>query len=231
VPGLRSAFVAIRESVVLFGLSDAIYYAAPDGERAVRDTVFRQVFEQLQESADEQISLHIVAHSLGVTVAHDFLYALFGRKYDPEGYPKDAPTAEQAGQAADLDDRNRRLQDKWRDRAEAGSLVLGTFISFASQLPLFVMRKQALVERLASRRKLDPRVIGIDSERATVQWANFYDSDELLGFAHTALYEQTGALCDLNVNSGLDPLHAHLGYWHKPAILARCVEILKANTR
>jgi len=223
VPLLRSAIRAVRESVVLYGLSDAIYYAAVDGEAAVRDAVFRQVFEKLEASQDGEIHLHIVAHSLGVTIAHDFLYALFGRKVDPEfPLPSDGGEIKLAAPT-------KSLQDVWRDEAEAKRLKLGTFLCFASQLPLFVMRKQALVEKLAQGEKLDPRVIGVDPERSTPQWAIFYDSDELLGFATRPLYQETKAIVDIHMNSGLEPYSAHLGYWKRSAIIERCIALLRAN--
>lgn len=221
IPGLRWGIREVRESVVQYGLSDAIYYAAPEGEKLVRDAVFTQVFDKLEQSEDEVVQLHVVAHSLGVTIAHDFLYALFGWK-DPN-YP-----VEQAGQI-DLADKPRVLQDKWRQLAQQGRLQLGTFISYASQLPLFVMRKQALVKQLSQRIKLDPSVIGIDPTRQTAQWAIFYDSDELLGFATRAMYQDTPAIIDINVNSGVDPYHAHVGYWYKHAIIEQTVAILREN--
>jgi hypothetical protein len=224
VPLLRSAIRRVRESVVLYGLSDAIYYASVDGEAAVRDAVFSQVFDKLEASQDGQIELHIVAHSLGVAVAHDFLYALFGTR-DP-AFPSPADGGE-----VPLTDRTRALQAKWRREAMEGRLKLGTFISFASQLPLFVMRKQALVEQLARHEKLDPSVIGIDKSRDSVQWAIFYDSDELLGFATRPLYQTTKAIVDIHMDSGLEPLSAHLGYWHRPAIIERCLDVLRANMR
>jgi hypothetical protein len=226
IPGARQLINRGRERLVQFGLSDALYYAAPDGEKAVRDTVFDQVFGKLEASEDgEIIHLHIVAHSLGVTVAHDFLYALFGM-VDP-GFP----TQPEATDPGRLNDVNHALQEKWRGHARAGRLALGTFISFASQLPLFMMRKQALVEKLARGETLDPSVIGIDTARTTVQWAIFHDSDELLGFPSRALYRDTRAIADVNMNSGLEPLGAHLGYWRKPAIIERCIALLRQNTR
>jgi hypothetical protein len=214
----------VRESVVLYGLSDAIYYAAVDGEAAVREAVFSQVFEKLEASLDGEIHLHIVAHSLGVAIAHDFLYALFGRKYDPTSFPRPEDGGEKS-----LAPPTEDLQETWRLKAEAGRLKLGTFISFASQLPLFVMRKQALVERLAREQRLDPRVIGVDPERVTPQWVIFYDSDELLGFATRPLYQETKAIVDIHMNSGLEPYSAHLGYWKRGAIIERCIELLRAN--
>jgi hypothetical protein len=221
IPGLRWGIREVRESVVQYGLSDAIYYAAPEGEKLVRDTVFDQVFSKLDQREGETVHLHVVGHSLGVTIAHDFLYALFGWQ-DPL-YP-----VEQAGQI-DLEDRNVLLQDKWRRHAQSGALKLGSFVSYASQLPLFLMRKQGLVRQLAQKRKLDPRVIGIDIMRRSAQWAIFYDSDELLGFATRALYHDTPAIIDINVNSGVDPLHAHIGYWKKSAIIQQTIAILREN--
>jgi hypothetical protein len=222
IPGLRWGIREVRESVVLYGLADAIYYAAPEGEKLVRDAVFEQVFSKLEQGQDDVVQLHIVSHSLGVAIAHDFLYALFGAK-DPS-----YPAPDQGGQI-ELRDENRRLQDKWRALAEQGRLKLGSFVSYASQLPLFVMRKQALVKQLAERKKLDPSVIGIDKARPHAQWAIFYDSDELLGFASRALYEDTPAIIDINVNSGVDPYHAHVGYWRKPAIIQQTIALLRDN--
>ena len=223
VPVLRSAIRLVRESVVLYGLSDAIYYSAPDGERAVRDAVFGQVFDKLDAAADGDITLHIVGHSLGVTVAHDFLYALFG-EHEPT-WPSDA------AEASDLNPHDFARQRLWRAKAQQGKLKLGTFISFASQLPLFVMRKQALVKQLSEQKKLDPKVIGIDPTRTTVQWAIFYDSDELLGFATKPLYQATEAIQDFHVNSGLEPLGAHLGYWTSDKVIRRSIDILRHNTQ
>ncbi|HEX5655727.1 MAG TPA: hypothetical protein VFX59_00970 [Polyangiales bacterium] len=221
IPGLRWGIREVRESVVQYGLSDAIYYASPEGEKLVRDTVFDQVFSKLEQREGEIVSLHVVGHSLGVTIAHDFLYALFGYR-DPL-YP-----VEQAGQI-DLKDKNVVLQNKWREHARTGRLKLGSFVSYASQLPLFIMRKQALVKQLAARQKLDPTVIGIEPTRSSAQWAIFYDSDELLGFATRALYRDTPAIIDINVNSGVDPLHAHTGYWKKPTIIQQTIALLREN--
>lgn len=223
LPVLRQAIRAVRESVVLYGLSDAIYYAAPDGERAVRNAVFGQVFEKLDVHAADEVELHIVAHSLGVTVAHDFLYALFGDS-DPF-WPADS------NQPTDLAPALLEQQKSWRQAAKDKRLRLGTFISFASQLPLFMMRKRAIVDMLAAHRKLDPSVIGVDPTRQTPQWVIFYDSDELLGFATKPLYEHTRAIQDIHVNSGLEPLGAHLGYWKSDTIIQRCLELLQQNTR
>jgi len=222
---LRQSIEHIRRSVVQLGLSDAIYYTSSEGEQAVRNSVFEQVFSGLGDQVGGgPVVMHIVAHSLGVTVAHDFLYALFGRKYD-EDYPQKGVTPD----PHPLHDRNQAREEHWRGEAEAGRLKLGTFISFASQLPLFVLRKQALVKRIANGERLDPRVIGVDPTRDSLQWAILYDADDPLGFRTRALYESTPAIADIRVGSGLGPQSAHLGYWLQSDIVDRCVAMLKAN--
>lgn len=223
VPFLRRMIWRIREGVVQYGLADALYYAAPEGERAIRDTVFDQVLGKLDASENGEVHLHLVTHSLGVTIAHDFLYSLFGT--DDPLYPKQMDESDPHR----LDDATRAQQKHWRAKVKSGQLKLGTFISFASQLPLFVMRKQALVERLQGHKRLDPGVIGIDKTRSRIQWAIFYDTDEVLGFATRRLYEDTQAIHDIQVNTGIEPLGAHINYWHKPRVIERCLEILRDN--
>jgi hypothetical protein len=208
---------------VQYGLADALYYAAPEGEKAVRDAAFEQILGALDPHGHDTVRLHVVAHSLGVTIAHDLLYSLFGT-HDPY-YPSE-PDVEDSHP---LEKPTRDRQKLWRAKVAAKELQLGTFISFASQLPLFMMRKQALVEMLAKHKRLDPTVIGIDPGRRHIQWAIFYDSDEILGFATRRLYHDTPAIHDIQVNTGLGPLEAHLGYWTSKRVIERSLQILRES--
>ena len=74
---LRGIFRQIKENTLLFGLADASYYSSPDGEEAVREAIYGQVLEELKGYQDNDVNLHVIAHSLGCTVAFDFLYGLF----------------------------------------------------------------------------------------------------------------------------------------------------------
>lgn len=216
IPLARRLFTALREKLVQFGLADAIYYASAEGEVAVRNAIYGQVLERLEPHRDEEVRLHIVGHSLGVTVAHDFLFGLFGPK----------PIPDYATEGAEA---TRKLYVEWRERAHKKQLRFGTFISLASQLPLFVLRKQALVQRLADKQLLDPAVIGIDPARSGTQWAIFYDIDDVLGFATRRLYQSLHCVRDIQVRTGWEPLGAHLGYWKSDAIVSRSAAILAAN--
>src|SRR4029079_16834131 len=68
----------VKETVEIFGFTDVVYYCATDGEDAVRAAVYSQVLDALEPfRTAPDVRLHVIAHSLGVTVAHDFLFGLF----------------------------------------------------------------------------------------------------------------------------------------------------------
>lgn len=221
IPLLRPLVRRLREQLLQFGLADAIYYAAEDGETAVRAAVYGQVLAALRGARGEaDVRLHVVAHSLGVTVAHDFLYGLFGKP------PDDPP--HYLGQAATQEDCADYVF--WRAKAQAGELRLGSFVSMASQLPLFVLRKQTLVDRLARGEVLDPSDIGIQSDGQT-QWLIVYDVDDPLGFATRELYGDHAEMRQVQVDAGDTPINAHMGYWTNALVIREAARVIAARTR
>jgi hypothetical protein len=215
IPGLRLLVRSLREQLVQFGLADAIYYASQDGEQAVRAAVYGQVLAQLRplRAAADGVMLHVVAHSLGVTVAHDFLYGLFG-KLDIPDY---------LGQAASEEDKDDYLL--WRERAGRRQLRFGSFVSMASQLPLFALRKQALVDRLAAGGVLDPLAIGLEPSGQT-QWLIVYDVDDALGFATRELYGDRPELRQVQVDVGDTPINAHMDYWTNERVIQEAAQLM-----
>jgi hypothetical protein len=175
------------------------------------------------------VRLHLFGHSLGVTVAHDFLYGLFTEKSEPN-FLTEGPK--------DLADRLRT----WREKRRKHELSLGAFVSAASQLPLLVMRKQKLVDLLYDAKVassagkpaigIDPADIGV-AATDRVQWKIFYDTDDLLGFATRGLYTLADgkahpAIADVQVNSGCEPLGAHTGYWTDETVIRETAELVAA---
>ena len=214
IPALRPLIRRLREELVQFGLADAVYYASQDGERAVRAAVYGQVLAALRELREApEVSLHVVAHSLGVTVAHDFLYGLFGKPSQPDFL----------GQAANRQDSADYLL--WRERARASQLLLGSFTSMACQLPLFALRKQALVDLLAQGKVLDPSVIGLVPNGQT-QWLILYDVDDPLGFASRGLYGDHPEMRQVQVDAGDTPLKAHTGYWRDELVIRETAQLI-----
>lgn len=206
--GARFVVRPVREKLIQFGLADAVYYTSEDGEREVRAAVYEQVLSGLEPFAGaDEVRLHVVSHSLGVAVAHDFLFGLFAPGHTPD-------FAAGAGQGTE---RGQDLFRTWRGRAQSGALRLGTFVSMASQLPLFVLRKQALVDRLHAGNLLDPAVLGVRGSH--VQWVVFYDIDDILGFATRRLYEPATGIKEVQVDAGDLPSTAHTGYWDSDAVL------------
>ena len=206
--GARFVARPVREELIQFGLADAVYYTSEDGEREVRAAVYEQVLSGLEPFAGaDEVRLHVVSHSLGVAVAHDFLYGLFAPGHAPD-------FATGAGQGSE---RGQDMFRSWRTRAQSGALKLGTFLSMASQLPLFVLRKQALVDQLHEERLLDPGVIGVSGTH--VQWVVFYDIDDILGFATRRLYDPATGIKEIQVDAGDLPSTAHTGYWENETVL------------
>jgi hypothetical protein len=214
IPGLRVVVRNLREDLVQFGLGDAIYYASEEGERALRAAVYGQVLHALRELRREpEVMLHVVGHSLGVTVAHDFLYGLFGKPDEPHFL----------GQAARPEDSEDYAL--WRTKARNKELLLGSFTSMASQLPLFALRKQSLVNDLAAGKLLDPSVIGVVPDGQT-QWLVVYDVDDPLGFATRELYGDRPEVRQVQVDAGDTPIAAHTSYWTNRLVISEAAQLI-----
>ena len=219
-PMVRWLVVGLRESIVTRGLGDVLYYTSEQGECHVRSTVYKQVLEKLNPYLQEpQVRIHVIGQSLGVTLTHDFLYGLFN--------PEDNYIPGFRGQGDEEDVERFNL---WRNKAQNKQLQLGSLTSTASQLPLFLMRKQELVNQLANERLIDARNIGVlDSKR--IQWQLFYDVDDLLGFATRRLYNCERAIKEYQVDTGDNPADAHTAYWNNDFVVDKTAELLFTNSR
>jgi hypothetical protein len=219
LPVVRQIATTVRESAVLHGLTDVVYYTSADGERQVRRVVYDQVLQGLDEHlAAADVRFHIFAHSLGVTLAHDFLFGLFNTLKTPDFVLDDA------GGDPEVERSQQRYQ-AWRDKAQNGTLSLGGFSSAASQIPLFVMRKPALIDRLFRREGIDATQIGIRNNG--VQWKIFYDIDDILGFATRDLYAPNEGIMDWQVDCGNQPLDAHIGYWQNETVISETAKLFR----
>jgi hypothetical protein len=213
IPGLRQVVTNLREGVVSFGLTDVVYYCSDDGEIYVRAHVYNQVLLRMQRYvAEPNVRIHLFGHSLGVTVIHDFLFGLFKK-----GHASDFVEKYQGGVWA-----SQEFQ-KWRNKAQNGELTLGGLACAASQLPLMVMRKQVMIDKLFNHDGLDPADIGVVS--SGIQWKFFYDIDDVLGFASRNLYSPNNAIMDIQVDSGDLPLSAHVGYWENEIVIRETAKL------
>jgi len=219
VPRLRDTVTSIRDGIIHFGIGDAVYYCSQEGENNVRKAVYEQILTKLDQfEAREIVRLHIIGHSLGVTLSHDFLFGLFAQDHKP-GFIDEGQGSQNAIE----------LFKKWRDRAQNNTLQLGTLISSASQLPVFLMRKQNLIDKLFKGELLNPVDLGIIDE-ATVRWLIFYDIDDILGFTTRRLYKSTDAIMEIQVDTGDLPNAAHTGYWENQTVIRETANFIYRNT-
>lgn len=202
-----------KQRLMVRGLTDVIYYSSPEGERAVREAVYGEVLRRLEPLRGSRVQLHVVAHSLGVTVAFDFLFGLFG--------PKTPDFIAQPGRAADR-------YGFWREQVAAGGLRLGSKTSAGGQLPLLMMRKQALVDQLAAGRRLSAEVIGVRPD-GPPQWNIFYDPDDPLGFPARRLFPDQEAIHEYEVETSWLPVRAHTGYWDNGRVQRETADLIAGN--
>jgi len=244
-PAVRNLVGRLREDLLIRGVGDAIYYGSRDGEFHIRRAVYGQVLGQLDAFLEyPDVRLHLIGHSLGVTITHDFLYGLFATDHRP-GYYQQA------------DDADAMRFERWRAKAQTGELQLGSLTSLASQLPLFFMRKQVLVDQFAAGELLRADAIGLRpvglagavagfgdaiaaapaATRTTaapaslppVQWQLFYDVDDLLAFGTRRLYDQQDGIREVQVDTGDSPAGAHSGYWQHSEVVQKTAALLAAN--
>lgn len=219
----RFVVTPIKRQVMVRGFTDAIYYSSPDGERAARRAVYGQLLAGLEEYENDTVRLHVVAHSLGVTVAFDFLYGLFA---ETGGAPDFITENERSDAPEVLEAVNRyRL---WREKAKDQTLQLGSKASAGGQLPLLLMRKQTLVNRLAGHEKLGVDVIGIRPDDQ-VKWKIFYDPDDVLGFPARRLFGEQAAIQEYEVETGWNPIAAHTGYWGNAQVQRETALLIAQN--
>ncbi len=216
----RGLLINLRESIITRGFGDVVYYTSSEGEKNVRSTVYHQVLEQLDKYLNEpEVQFHLIGQSLGVTLTHDFLYGLF----NPDPNYKPDFIKQKQGRCED-----QKRFEQWRQKAQNGQLKLGSLTSTASQLPLFVMRKQDLVDSLSKGQLLKAANIGI-VEANKIKWKLFYDVDDLIGFASRRLYDSDNVIMDIQVDSDDNPAKAHTAYWENPTVIEETANLLLEN--
>ena len=179
----------------------------------MRAQVYNQVLVAIQKYvAEPNVKIHLFGHSLGVTIVHDFLFRLF-----KNGHESDFVKYDQGGEWA-----SKEFQ-KWRAKAQNGELTLGGLAFAASQLPLMVMRKQVMIDKLFKHEGFDPADIGVVSSGIQVKF--FYDVDDALGFSSRNLYSPNNAIMDIQVNSGDLPETTHTGYWDNEVVVRETAQL------
>jgi hypothetical protein len=222
---LQKVFRMLHENLLIRGLGDAVFYCSAEGETAMRRVVYGALLDHLTpyEETDREVRLHIIAHSLGVTIAHDLLFGLFAADAEWDAGVPDFVHDRQSTAA------HREKFTLWRERAHRAkpTFRFGSFSASASQLPVTLLRSAKVIRKLQPKSgKLDSASLGIAGER--VQWKIFVDPDDALGFRSKELYLRTGAIEEYSVNAGFGT-EAHTGYWQNETVIEHTAALLVAN--
>ncbi len=218
----------LRQILLIRGLGDMFYYCGSDGQIAVQLSVFHQILEAMEayrHLENLRLRLHVVAHSLGVSIANDLLHALFS----PHG-------ARLRGQGevrlprffrTDVLKARRELTLErlafWRNHPER--LELGAIASLGSSLPLMILRSQRVVDLLATGNTLPVDELGIHPEGRDIVWKNFYDDLDPLSLPVRPLFGDHATVQDVQVRSGEDPWGTQ-AYWGCPDVQMHVAELL-----
>lgn len=205
------------EEIFIFGLGDVVYYCSEDGEDAIREAIYGQVLDKLRKYRKDDVRLHIIAHSLGCTVAYDFLYGLFA--------PSKNWTKRKPDFASNVKYGAKFME--WRKKQQTGKLKLGSMTSMGSSLPILLLRKQNVVDMLFQEKKLDARVIGMKKEG--IIWKIFYDVDDMLSYPTRNLFEPNDAIMDIQVDTADLPHTAHTKYWTNKKVIKEAASLLATN--
>ncbi|NJO93940.1 MAG: lipase family protein [Hydrococcus sp. RM1_1_31] len=190
-----------------FFLGDVIAYVSED-VNFIRRTVWKQIWEKLEQPLKQGATYSIIAHSLGAAIAFDYLFHLFNPK-NPNDFsfiPKPDPSARP-------EDKN--LEPITVTPSEL-KLLRGQFRHFftmGAPIGLFMMRKGTLWMEGESFVKLINPVRGEGRS-----WYNFWDSEDAIAYPLAKLFQKNPAnaaqnLVDIPVETGFLIFDSHTRYW------------------
>ncbi|MFB2982882.1 acylphosphatase [Microseira sp. BLCC-F43] len=213
-PWWRSLVQPLRQSLLLQGLGDLVYYAGEEGQIAIKLAVYSQVLEFIEkyrpqvekdlrkEAQNIKVRLHLIGYSLGGAIAYDFLQGLFSTK---------------TSIATDvLPGENQEIVERyqfWRQAARLGRIELGSIVSMASPLPILMMRSQQVIDTFALGKTLLADEIGIAKNAKEIIWKNFYNFDDLSAFPIRPLFGDNPGIQDIEVEGNFgfnEEIHKHV---------------------
>lgn len=220
-PWWRLLVQPLRQSLLLQGWGDLVYYAGIEGQMAVQLAVYSQAVEILAKYRSKvekdlrkqeqtiKVRLHIIGYGLGGAIAYDFLQGLFSSK---TSIASDILLAE-----------DREILEGyqfWRQAAGLGRIELGSIVSMASPLPILMMRSPQIIDTFAKGETLLSAQIGIPNNIKEIIWKNFYNFDDLQAFPIRPLFGDRAAIQDIQVEGN---------FWANEAINQQVAELLNCR--
>lgn len=208
----------VREALLQV-IPDLFYYVSADGEKVIRNRIFKNIGENIVRrhklELDKGISLTIIGHSAGSIIAHDFLYHLFG-KTDKQMH-EDIRNDQAVGEVVKL-----------RELQQGGRLRLRRLYTFGSPITAMLFRSNSLVKCVMEDALMDPEDIGLreadNLAPATPRWVNFWDVDDYVSFPVAPFYKnENGIIEDKCIDRDRDWSRdllptSHLWYWQSQGV-------------
>jgi acylphosphatase len=239
-PWWRLLVQPLRQTLLLRGFGDVVYYVAEEGQIAVQLAVYRQVLEVLEKyrpriekdlNKEEQtlkIRLHVIGQSLGATLTYDFLHGLFSETgYRIKTHPEQAKDPKIITSNVLHEEKQETVEryQFWRHAAKSQRLEVGSIVSMASQLPVLLLRSQRVIDTFAKGETLLADEIGIPNDAKEIIWKVFYDVDDLLAFPVRPLFGEHPGIQDIEVDVG-DGYKTHTSFWSNDKIHEHVAELL-----
>jgi hypothetical protein len=188
--------IASARTFMTFFLGDVVAYVA-ENDNNIRRSIWASMRPRLRGDG----SFSIVAHSLGSVIAFDFLFHLLalGQVFPPVTEPElDAPA----------------LQRRFH-----GLFTMG------SPIGLFMLRNGALWRPGHPARDTPGMFSNIVNPitRGDQRWLNFWDPQDVIAYPLERLFASNPdnhgrALQDREVQTGWDPVSAHVNYWRDEGV-------------
>lgn len=188
--------------LIMFGLSDILYYVGKRGKKLVRSLVWNQILDQID--TDQDVDLTIICHSAGALIAHDFLYWVF---------------------SGDRDDHDKIIEqgiDPAKVAAAAHNWRVRRLVTFGSPISPFMVRSAHVADKMAASpsARLDATRLGLGRPAhsgETPVWLNVWDRHDVLSYPVRPFYEGAN-IVDLYPDHSDSLPNSHDAYWTAPSV-------------
>ncbi len=211
------------KKMLIFGISDVFYYCAPNGEQAIRNAIFGNIAEAINEhieniKKDGVFQFSIVAHSMGSIVGFDFLYNLFGKtrarkkssKYNNkilDGILGSLTTGDNGNPGTFFDLGGVKIE-----------LRLRNFITMGSQILLTLGRNDKIKKNIEDSKLLNPADIGL-IDPSSQRWMNIWDKQDFLGFPIVDVFDNSKKIIiEPKIETGIFFMEAHQNYFESKSV-------------
>ena len=209
----RTNVLAGLREIILYGLSDAVYYLSAEGTREIRGSILNQIYRDLQGrgiidnngklAEDKKLSFTLFAHSLGTVIMYDILNTIYSDFEDlDEIYTEYG---------------SKTIVEGFIRLKQAKRIRVRKLYSFGSQMSLMHFRKENSISETINLQWTDVSKIFGDSEGvADPRWLNFWDKDDILGYPLEFLFQpraKSEARIVKDIHIDVDDYLPHTIYW------------------